>query len=55
MKDQRNNGENVKHAVVGSDAAWYIDGGGSGANPNPARLTTILDGITVRAGDLSVE
>ncbi|MBD8043344.1 glycoside hydrolase family 3 C-terminal domain-containing protein [Arthrobacter sp. Sa2BUA2] len=37
-------------AVIGSDADWYIDGGGSGAIPNPAQLTTILDGITARAG-----
>ena len=36
-------------AVIGADADWYIDGGGSGAVPNPARLTTILDGITARA------
>ncbi|MCC3276552.1 glycoside hydrolase family 3 C-terminal domain-containing protein [Arthrobacter sp. zg-Y20] len=41
--------------VIGSDADWYIDGGGSGAVPTPARLTTILDGITARAGDASVE
>ena len=42
-------------AVIGSDADWYIDGGGSGAIPNPARLTTILDGITARAGGAAVE
>ena len=42
-------------AVIGSDADWYIDGGGSGAVTNPARLTTILDGITARAGDAAVE
>ncbi len=41
--------------VIGSDADWYIDGGGSGAIPNPARLTTILDGITARAGGAPVE
>ncbi|MCQ1996834.1 glycoside hydrolase family 3 protein [Arthrobacter sp. zg-Y1171] len=42
-------------AVIGSDADWYIDGGGSGAIPNPARLTTILDGITARAAGSAVE
>lgn len=36
-------------AVIGSDADWYIDGGGSGAIQRPAQLTTILDGITERA------
>ncbi|SIT83478.1 glycoside hydrolase family 3 C-terminal domain-containing protein [Microbacterium sp. RU33B] len=36
-------------AVIGSDADWYIDGGGSGAIQRPAQLTTILDGITDRA------
>lgn len=36
--------------LIGADVDWYIDGGGSGAIPNPARLTTILDGITARAG-----
>ena len=41
-------------AVIGSDADWYIDGGGSGAIPNPARLTTILDGITDRADGAAV-
>ncbi|MBP3043667.1 glycoside hydrolase family 3 C-terminal domain-containing protein [Arthrobacter jiangjiafuii] len=41
-------------AVIGSDADWYIDGGGSGAIPNPARLTTILDGITARAEGATV-
>ena len=41
-------------AVIGSDADWYIDGGGSGAVPNPARLTTILDGLRARAGDADV-
>ena len=37
-------------AVIGSDADWYIDGGGASAVPEPARLTTILDGIEQRAG-----
>lgn len=41
-------------AVIGSDADWYIDGGGSGAVPNPARLTTILDGLTARAAGADV-
>ncbi|MGC5224457.1 glycoside hydrolase family 3 C-terminal domain-containing protein [Micromonospora sp. DT81.3] len=36
-------------AVIGSDADWYIDGGGSGAVTRPTNLTTILDGITDRA------
>ncbi len=41
-------------AVIGADADWYIDGGGSGAIQNPARLTTILDGVTDRAsGDVT--
>lgn len=41
-------------AVIGSDADWYIDGGGSGAIQRPAQLTTILDGITERAsGDVT--
>ena len=37
-------------AVIGSDADWYIDGGGASAVPEPARLTTILDGVAQRAG-----
>ena len=37
-------------AVIGADADAYIDGGGSGAIVNPARLSTVLDGITARAG-----
>ena len=37
-------------AVIGADADHYIDGGGSGAIQDPAQLTTILDGITARAG-----
>ncbi|MEZ0164714.1 glycoside hydrolase family 3 protein [Kineococcus sp. LSe6-4] len=37
-------------AVIGSDADHYITGGGSAAVRDPARLTTILDGITARAG-----
>ena len=37
-------------AVIGADADHYIDGGGSGAIQYPAQLTTILDGITERAG-----
>ncbi|GAA4965004.1 beta-glucosidase [Kineococcus glutinatus] len=37
-------------AVIGADADAYIDGGGSGAIVNPANLTTVLDGITARAG-----
>ncbi|OUM43328.1 hypothetical protein B8W73_05270 [Arthrobacter agilis] len=41
-------------AVIGSDADHYIDGGGSGAVPNPARLTTVLDGITQRAAGSTV-
>ncbi len=41
-------------AVIGSDADWYIDGGGSGAIQNPARLTTILDGITARAAGAAI-
>ncbi len=41
-------------AVIGSDADHYIDGGGSGAVPNPARLTTVLDGITDRAAGSTV-
>ena len=41
-------------AVIGSDADWYIDGGGSGAVVNPARLTTILDGLTARAAGAQV-
>jgi beta-glucosidase len=43
-----------KIAVIGSDADHYIDGGGSGAVPNPARLTTLLDGITQRASGSTV-
>lgn len=42
-------------AVIGSDADHYIAAGGSGTVPRPARLTTILDGITARAGSASVE
>jgi beta-glucosidase len=38
-------------AVIGSDADWYIYGGGASAVPRPARLTTILDGIEQRAGN----
>ena len=38
-------------AVIGSDADWYIAGGGASAVPRPARLTTILDGIEERAGE----
>ncbi|SDD64795.1 beta-glucosidase [Auraticoccus monumenti] len=37
-------------AVIGSDADHYIDGGGSAAVATPTRLTTILDGLTARAG-----
>lgn len=37
-------------AVVGPDANWYIDMFGSPFVPNPARLTTIFDGIKARAG-----
>ncbi|MGL3198865.1 MULTISPECIES: glycoside hydrolase family 3 C-terminal domain-containing protein [Curtobacterium] len=37
-------------AVIGSDADAYIDGGGSASVPTPAKLTTIVDGITARAG-----
>ncbi|WP_164861520.1 glycoside hydrolase family 3 C-terminal domain-containing protein [Microbacterium sp. CPCC 204701] len=36
-------------AVIGADADWYIDGGGSGAIQQPAALTTILEGITDRS------
>jgi beta-glucosidase len=36
-------------AVVGPDANWYIDMFGSPFVPNPARLTTLLDGIKDRA------
>ncbi len=36
--------------MIGADADHYIDGGGSGAIQYPAQLTTILDGITDRAG-----
>jgi beta-glucosidase len=43
-------------AVIGSDADDYIDGGGSAAVTTPTGLTTILDGITARAGSgVSVE
>lgn len=42
-------------AVIGSDADHYIAAGGSGTVPRPARLTTILDGITARAGAATVE
>ncbi|MDN4612613.1 glycoside hydrolase family 3 C-terminal domain-containing protein [Arthrobacter burdickii] len=42
-------------AVIGSDADHYIAAGGSGTVPRPAQLTTILDGITARAGSASVE
>ncbi|WP_432570141.1 glycoside hydrolase family 3 C-terminal domain-containing protein [Kineococcus sp. SYSU DK005] len=37
-------------AVIGSDADHYITGGGSAAVREPAQLTTVLDGITARAG-----
>lgn len=37
-------------AVIGSDADWNIQGGGSPFIPNPTRVTTILDGIRERAG-----
>jgi beta-glucosidase len=37
-------------AVIGSDANWYIDGGGASAVPDPARKTTILAGMRERAG-----
>lgn len=36
-------------AVIGPDADWYMDMFGSPNVPNPARLTTILDGIESRA------
>jgi beta-glucosidase len=38
-------------AVIGADADHYIHGGGSGVVPNPARLTTVLDGLAARAGE----
>ncbi|MDW5594215.1 glycoside hydrolase family 3 C-terminal domain-containing protein [Conexibacter stalactiti] len=37
-------------AVIGPDADWYIDMFGSPFVPNPARLTTLLEGIEDRAG-----
>lgn len=48
------NADTSSVAVIGSDADWYIDGGGSGAVQNPAQLTTILDGITARAAGATV-
>jgi beta-glucosidase len=48
------NADTSSVAVIGSDADWYIDGGGSGAVQNPAQLTTILDGITARATGATV-
>jgi beta-glucosidase len=43
-------------AVIGSDADSYIDGGGSAAVTTPSQLTTMVDGITARAGaGVSVE
>jgi beta-glucosidase len=38
-------------AVIGAGADEYIDGGGSAAVTTPNDLTTIVDGITERAGD----
>lgn len=49
-----NNSGTSSVAVIGSDADWYIDGGGSGAIQNPAQLTTILDGLTARAAGATV-
>jgi beta-glucosidase len=37
-------------AVIGPDAGRYIDLFGAATIPNPARVTTILDGIEARAG-----
>ncbi|MET4060169.1 beta-glucosidase [Arthrobacter sp. UYP6] len=49
-----NNSGTSSVAVIGSDADWYIDGGGSGAIQNPAQLTTVLDGLTARATGATV-